>query len=34
LEVVRRIQLRLQESRKTPFEIIDFYIQNSFDFET
>lgn len=32
-EVVRRIQLKLQGSRKTPFEIIDFYIQNNFDFE-
>jgi len=33
-EVVRRIQLKLQVSRKTPFEIRDFYFQNRFDFET
>jgi len=33
-EVVRRIQLKLQVSRKTPFEIRDFYIQNKYDLNT
>ena len=34
IEVVKRIQLKLQDSRKTPFEIIGFYIQNNIDFES
>ena len=28
LEIVEKIQLKLQNSRKTPFEILDFYVHN------
>lgn len=27
-EIVEKIQRKLQNSRKTPFEILDFYLQN------
>ncbi|PKO06677.1 MAG: hypothetical protein CVU41_06145 [Chloroflexi bacterium HGW-Chloroflexi-3] len=27
-EIVEKIQYKLQKSRKTPFEILDFYLQN------
>jgi uncharacterized protein YifN (PemK superfamily) len=32
-KIVERIQHKLQASRKTPFEILDFYMQNKMNFK-